>query len=558
MLIQRDRDVTMTSSRSFDLYVESWLKSRVPRIADYSGQLAEFLDWVRTDVDAQANYTDRYAPPALETYDRNGEVINRIVSNRWYEDQHRELYRRGIIGLPYAEKAPHLLTFTMGYILSQSDISLHCPVTLTGAVAYVLSSHAPDSVRQQFLYDVVRMDGLAKTGGTWATEQHGGSDVGATTTKAVASGNHFKLDGLKWFTSNANSGLALATARPEGAAPGSAGLGLYLVPSHLDDGQPNHYRIRRLKDKLGTKGLPTGEIDLLGAEAVEVAPPPDGFKLMMEALEYSRVHNAVGSAGIQRRALREALAWAKTRSAFGQVLRNYPMVQDELLRMRVQFEAGALLAFEAAIVFDETQQNAERRTWLRLVIALAKYLTAEYAIAATRAALELIGGNGYTSDYPVARLLRDAQVLTVWEGPANIQALELLRLLSPKYHGWRLYQTRLHDITEAIPQALPRLRNALRSRLQADGEAVAVTLRDDPGAQRFARKLLHRLSQSLALALLCETAGEAHKQGNPQPACSAWRYFEEIEPPSFGVEDSTARASVLELLEDTAQPASRR
>ena len=207
------------------------------------------------------------------------------------------------------------------------------------------------------------------------------------------------------------------------------------MPSHLDDGQPNHYRIRRLKDKLGTKGLPTGEIDLLGAEAVEIAPPPDGFKLMMEALEYSRVHNAVGSAGIQRRALREALAWAKTRRAFGHVLGDYPMVQDELLRMRVEFEAGALLAFEAAITFDEVQQNSERRTWLRLSTALAKYLTAEYAIAATRAALELIGGNGYTSDYPMARLLRDAQVLTVWEGPANIQALELLRLLGPRYRG---------------------------------------------------------------------------------------------------------------------------
>ena len=200
------------------------------------------------------------------------------------------------------------------------------------------ASHAPDVVRQQFLYDVVRMDGLAKTGGTWATEQHGGSDVGATTTTALfANGNRFALHGLKWFTSNANSGLAVATARPEGAPPGSAGLGLYLVPSHLEDGQPNHYRIRRLKDKLGTKGLPTGEIDLLGAEAVEIAPPPDGFKLMMEALEYSRVHNAVGSAGVQRRALREALAWANSRHAFGHVLCDYPMVQD-----RVAAHAGGV------------------------------------------------------------------------------------------------------------------------------------------------------------------------------------------------------------------------
>ncbi|MGB9254289.1 MAG: acyl-CoA dehydrogenase family protein [Candidatus Korobacteraceae bacterium] len=396
--------------------------------------------WVSTEVDAQANYTDRYAPPALETYDRDGEVVNRIVANRWYEEQHCELYRRGIIGLPYLEQSAHLLTFTMGYILSQADISLHCPVTLTGAVAYVLGSHAPEEVRQRFLHDVIRMDGQAKTGGTWATEQHGGSDVGATTTQAVREGDHFALHGLKWFTSNANSGLAVATARPEGAAPGSAGLGLYLVPSHLEDGSPNHYRVRRLKDKLGTTGLPTGEIDLLGAVAVEIAPPPEGFKLMMEALEYSRVHNAVGSVGVQRRALREALAWAKSRQAFGHVLADYPMVQDELLRMRVEFEAGALLAFEAAITFDEVQRDAQRRTWLRLATALAKYLTAEYAIAASRAALELIGGNGYTSDYPVARLLRDAQVLTVWEGPANIQALELLRLLGSRYCGWEQYR----------------------------------------------------------------------------------------------------------------------
>ena len=540
----------MRDSISFDSYLEPWLTARVPRMADYSQQLAEFHGWVCREVDAQANYTDRYAPPALETYDRNGEVVNRIVVNRWYDEQHEQLYRRGIIGLPYAERAPHLLTFAMGYVLSQADISLHCPVTLTGAVAYVLGSHAPDAVRQQFLYDVVRMDGLAKTGGTWATEQHGGSDVGATTTTAVPHGQRFALHGLKWFTSNAHSGLALATARPEGAPGGTAGLGIYLVPSHLEDGQSNHYRIRRLKDKLGTKGLPTGEIELLGAEAVEVAAPPEGFRLMMEALEYSRVHNAVGSVGIQRRALREALDWAKSRQAFGHVLIDYPMVQDDLLRMRVQFEAGALLAFEAAIAFDEVQQNQERRTWLRMVTACAKYLTAEYAITAARAALELIGGNGYTSDYPVARLLRDAQVLTVWEGPANIQALELLRLLAPRYRGWEQYQSRMLAIQEKLTVDQGRLHEALQSRLDGDREAFAVTMGDEQSGQRYARKLLHRLSQSLAFALLCEAAGTAQRKGGPVQAYSAWRYFEEIEPPRFGTEDGNARRGVLELLQD--------
>ncbi len=539
---------------TFDPYLEPWLTARAPGMARYSGQLAEFHRWVCTEVDAQANYTDRYAPPALQTYDRNGEVINRIVANPWYEEQDRELYRRGIIGLPYAESAPHLLTFTMGYILSQADISLDCPVTLTGSVAYVLGCHAPDAVRQKYLYDVIRMDGGAKTGGTWATEQHGGSDVGATTTRAVREGDRFALHGLKWFTSNANSGLAVATARPEGAPAGSAGLGLYLVPSHLEDGSPNHYRIRRLKDKLGTKGLPTGEIDLLGAEAVEIAPPPHGLKLMMEALEYSRVHNAVGSVGMQRRALREALAWAKSRHAFGYALCEYPMVQDELLRMRVEFEAGTLLAFEAALAFDETQKDPDRRTWLRVVTALAKYLTAEYAITACRAALELIGGNGYTSDYPVARLLRDAQVLTIWEGPANIQALELLRLLSQPYQGRELYQARLHAIADAIPSSQARLRVALQKRIDGDSEAIAITLCDPQSAQRFARELLHRLSQTLAFALLCEAAAVAQERSDQRQAHSAWRYYEQIEPRPFGVEDEIARHGVLELLEDEAVP----
>jgi len=444
----------------------------------------------------------------------------------------------------------------MGFLLAQADISLHCPVTLTGAVAYVLGTHAPDTVSQRYLYDLIRMDGQAKTGGTWATEQHGGSDVGATTTVAVANGDRFALHGLKWFASNANSGLAVATARPDGAPAGSAGLGLYLVPSHLADGAPNHMRIRKLKDKLGTKGLPTGEIDLLGAEAIEIAPPPSGFKLMMEALEYSRVHNAVGSVGIQRRSLQEALAWARTRSAFGKVLADYPMVQDELLRMRVQFEAGALLAFEAAIAFDAVQQTAGHRTWLRLVTALAKYLTAEYAIAAARSALELIGGNGYTSDYPVARLLRDAQVLTVWEGPANIQAMELLRLLTPRHQGWERYRDRISGVLERLPGSVSHLREVLERRLQTDAEALAITLRDEQSAQHHARKLLHRMSQSLAFALLCEIAGEAHLQGNSLPGHSAWRFYEEIEPPAIGSESETARRGVLELLaEETPQNA---
>ena len=535
----------MPTHASFDPYLQSFLLGCQPRLQSYVGKLRDFREWVLTEVEAQANYTDRYAPPSLQTYDRNGELVNRIIANSQYDAQHQEAYRRGIIGLPYKESAPHLLSFTMGYLLSQSDISLHCPVTLTGAVAYVLGYHASKQLRSEYLHDVIRMDGRTKTGGTWATEKHGGSDVGATTTEAVPNGDKFALHGLKWFTSNANSGLAVATARPKGAPSGSTGLGLYLVSSHLANGKPNHYRIRKLKEKLGTKGLPTGEIELLGTEAVEIASPPEGFKLMMAALEYSRIHNAVGAVGVQRRALREAIAWAKARDAFGHKLIEYPMVQDELLRMRVQFEAGALLAFEAAIGFDAALADPTHGTWLRLVTALAKYLTAEDAIWSARAALELIGGNGYTSDYPMARILRDAQVLTVWEGSANIQALELLRLLSPKYSGAAQYEQRLHDIANRLPGSMSALQRNLEQRLSGDRESIAVVTADQASAQRYARRLLHRLSQSLGFALMCERAAEDERF-----VLTAIRYHEEIERPAIGGEDPKVQHAALALIDD--------
>ena len=370
-----------------------------------------------TAVDEQADYTNRFAPPVLETLDEGGRPRSAVRHNPLYAAVHREVYERGIVGLNYGpERRPYVLTFAMGYLLAQSDISIHCPVTLTGAVAHVLDRFTPEAVRNANLPALVRMDGRAATGGTWVTEKQGGSDVGATATTARRTDGGIVLNGLKWFASNVDGGLALTLARPEGAAGGSGGLGLYLVPARGPDGAPNRYRIRRLKDKLGTRGLATGEIELEDAHAVEVAPPPDGLRTMMAALGYSRVHNAMASAGIQRRAFAEALAHAETRSAFGQRLIAYPMVQDQLVEMQVRLEASVALAFAAARAFDAALSKTDEQPWIRLVTALAKYLTAEWAITATSRAIEILGGNGYTEEYPTARLYRDAQVLTVWKG----------------------------------------------------------------------------------------------------------------------------------------------
>ena len=221
--------------------------------------LREFGAFVANDVDLQAEYSDRHFRPKLEHLEQNGRYISKIIYNRYWTDVSREIYRRGIVGLNYTEQpAPYGVTFAMAYLLGQADISLHCPVGMTSAVAYVIDRFAPAALRARYLPQLTNMHGDAFTAGTWATERHGGCDVGATTTQALPEGDHFTLHGLKWFVSNASSELAIATARPSGAPGESAGLGLYLVPTHWTDGSVNSILVHRLKDKLGTCGIATG------------------------------------------------------------------------------------------------------------------------------------------------------------------------------------------------------------------------------------------------------------------------------------------------------------
>ena len=510
-----------------DRNLQALLRRSAPWLTDDDAErLSSFGGWVAIAVDEQADYTNRFAPPVLETLDENGRPRSVVRHNPLYAAVHREVYERGIVGLNYGPgRRPYTLTFAMGYLLAQSDISIHCPVTLTGAVAHVLDRFAPEAVRDAHLPALTRMDGTASTGGTWVTEKRGGSDVGATETVARRTNDGILLSGLKWVASNVDGGIALTLARPEGAADGGGGLGLYLVPARAPDGGPNSYRIRRLKDKLGTRGLATGEIELEDAHAVEVAPPPDGLKTMMAALGYSRIHNAMASAGIQRRAFAEALAHAETREAFGHRLAAYPMVQDQLVEMQVRVEASVALAFAAARAFDEAQKTPAEQPWMRLVTALAKYLTAAWAITTTSRAIEILGGNGYTEEYPTARLYRDAQVLTVWEGPPNIQALEVLRLAGADSPGLAAFHARLDAILNlpfaANHSAFVRAR-ALVFQARREVAALTALIRDDQAeAQRQAHRLMDRMAKGLAAALLVEEAATDWGTGDARKAVVA-------------------------------------
>jgi alkylation response protein AidB-like acyl-CoA dehydrogenase len=529
------QDSAATTARNFfldDVNLQRLLRRRAPDLLARSApSLAAFGAWVGTDVDAAAAYTDRLAPPVLESCDRDGQLEPRLVCNARYEAMHREVYEHGIVGLNHGPSPePFLLTFAMGYLLAQADISIHCPATLTGAVAHVLDRFAPPDLRERYLPELVRRDGRACTGATWATERQGGSDMGAAEMAARTTGEAVTLTGLKWFCSNAAADVALVTARPEDASPGSKGLGLYLVPRLGPDGTPNRLRLRRLKDKLGTRGLPTGEIEFLGAQALEVAPPPQGFKLMMEALEFSRIHNALAAAGIQRRTFAEAAGYTAARHAFGAPLASFPMVRDTLLDMQVELEAAVALAFEAAAAFDAAASDATARPWLRTATALAKHRTAEQALPAASRAIELLGGNGYTEEYVTARLLRDAQVLTVWEGPANIQALELLRVVRSGQGGFEAFESRIAPIVAAAPAGLG---DGVRAGLEECRRAVAY-VRDHPDeAPYHGRRLLELMADVLSAALLVEEASADVAGGDARKAIVANRFIaHRLAPPT--------------------------
>lgn len=329
-------------------------------------------------------------------------------------------------------KGNYVYSFAQGYLLSHAEPGFYCPVTLTLATAYLLDYYADEELKAKFLPHVCSTGEVELfEGATFLTERQGGSDVGANMVEARFDGTHYRLYGEKYFASNAGMcGVAMVLARMPGAPKGTKGLTLFAVPWRNEDGSLNNLRIRRLKDKLGVRAVPSGEVEFDGSIAYVVGDPKKGIYYMLEALNLSRICNAVASVGIMRRAFLESKYYLSNREAFGQRLINYPMIQDSLSKMAAKLHVEVATTFDLIQLYDlvTNGKGTERDTILnRLNIAIMKKETAEQAVRFAHEAIELHGGNGYIEDFVTPRLLRDAQVLTVWEGTANILALEVIQ-----------------------------------------------------------------------------------------------------------------------------------
>jgi alkylation response protein AidB-like acyl-CoA dehydrogenase len=481
-----------------------------PAVADALGATLapEWMSWARprfeaTGVRAAKVWADLAVaanenPPKLKSHNRWGERVMEVEVHPAYEQLAREVYEAGVVwprfnAVDDGKQAPWGVVFGLGYLMSQAEQGLFCPVCLTAGTAWLLERFASPELKEQYLPRVASpsYDELWE-GAMFLTERAGGSDVGANTTEARFEDGQWKLYGDKWFASNAGRAKAMMVlARPEGAPAGTRGLGLFLVPRTLEDGSLNPIRINRLKDKLGTKSMPSGELTFEGAVAYPVGPIESGFRCMAEMLNLSRIYNAVASVGNMRRTINTATAYLHARTAFGQVVDQAPMVQANLVKLEVEQEAGMRLVFEAIALLDKAeagQASTREELALRVLTPLIKYHTAREAVDTASYCAELLGGNGYIEEWPVARFMRDAQVLPIWEGTTNILVLDVLRAFAKEGAGPALLAWFGEKLARPKPEALATFHEALaREVADLEQHLLALADLDDAGKQLHAK-----------------------------------------------------------------------
>jgi acyl-CoA dehydrogenase len=382
---------------------------------------------------AAARYEHRAHLPELVRYEGFGSRVERVEFDPAYHDAGAVVWDSGLVadsgtpGRAYEQA-------TLLYLLSLEGEAGHaCPATCTIGLARALRRRAAPAVRDRFLPALLERDySRAERGAQFLTEVQGGSDVGANTCEAVAVGDGtWRVSGEKWFCSVADADQFLVTARPVGAPEGTAGLGCFVVPRRVE-GEPNGFALRRLKEKFGTRGLASGEIDFDGALAWPIGPLEDGFRTAVGiVLNTSRWLTAVGATGMMRRAYLEAAAYARHRRAFGQRIGAYPAVRATLASMKSGWLGNLHLWWLVTSLEDRIDAGSvtdEETAFHRFVVNTTKYAASIRAAHVVRDGIEILGGNGTIEDFSILpRLYRDSIVYESWEGTHNVLVAQVLR-----------------------------------------------------------------------------------------------------------------------------------
>ncbi len=454
---------------------------------------------------------DRLNEPVHTPWDAWGNRIDRIEVSPLWKVAERLAAERGLIATAYERRNgrhSRIHHFALVHLFTPATDLYSCPLAMTDGAARALVASGNKSIVDRALPHLTSRD-PAKfwTSGQWMTESTGGSDVGLTETVAKRVGGQWCLYGRKWFTSAATSQMALTLARPEGNPGGGKGLALFYVETRNAGGQLDQILVHRLKDKFGTRKVPTAELTLDGTPAIPVAGETDGVRNISPMLNVTRTWNSISAVAYMRRGIALARDYAAKRVAFGAPLAKKPLHADTLAGIQAEYEAGFQLAFFAVELLGREESDgldANGKDLLRLVTPIAKLVTGKQSVAVLSEILESFGGAGYVEDTGLPALLRDAQVFSIWEGTTNVLSLDALRALQS---GGAMAALQIETETLASGVRDVRLlecsKGAQAAMLHAQawisaarGEAM------EAGARRFAVTL----GRALALLLLCRQA----------------------------------------------------
>ncbi|WCM21007.1 acyl-CoA dehydrogenase family protein [Paraburkholderia bryophila] len=407
--------------------------------AELNSQLVELGQRASGELDVWALSADKN-PPQLRHRTRRGEALQSIDKHPDYVALERVAYAElGLASLSHATRSgektpPPLVKYALTFLFVQAEFGLCCPVSMTDSLTRTLRKFGAPELVARFLPRLASRDFDALfQGAMFMTEQAAGSDVARIATRATlatdAQGEPtWRLFGDKWFCSNADADLAMVLARPDTAPAGINGLALFLLPKTLPDGSRNAYRIVRLKDKLGSRSMASGEIVLDGATAYLIGEVGRGFHQMADMINMSRLSNGVRAAGLMRRAVTEALHIARHREAFGRKLIDMPLMQRQLLKMMLPAEQARSMFMQIALLLDQADAGDQQAAkCVRILTPLIKFRACRDARRVTGDAMEVRGGTGYIEEWSDARLVRDAHLGSIWEGTSNIVALDIAR-----------------------------------------------------------------------------------------------------------------------------------
>ena len=457
---------------------------------------------------------ERELEPTLVQWDAWGNRVDVIEVTPLWKNAGRLAAEHGLVAIAYERSHgaySRLHQFALAYLFTPSTDIYSCPLAMTdGAATALLASGNATLIDHAVPRLTSRNPETFWTSGQWMTESTGGSDVGQTRTVAKQEQNVWRLYGRKWFTSAIASQMALTLARPEGNPAGGKGLALFYVETRDAQGRPNRLTVNRLKDKLGTRKVPTAELELQGTAAQPVYGLSDGIKNIAPMLNVTRTWNSVSAVALMRRGLALARDYAQRRIAFGAPLSEKPLHVDTLAGLQAEFEAAFHLTFFVVELLgraDAGQASAQQTDLLRIMTPVAKLTTARQSVAVLSEVVEAFGGAGYVEDTGLPTLLRDAQVLPIWEGTTNVLSLDMLRALEGA-GGLDVLERETRYVLQGIRHAdLIRISARVEQTLEAAGRWLADATRADPGGvEAGARRFAITIGRTVALALLARQA----------------------------------------------------